>query len=79
MSADRVLRKSERCKLRAAETSKVSEPEAKNARVTIDGTKFMADGKDGSKMDFKCLLRGQKTLFQQALTPVRFVPEFFRQ
>lgn len=33
----------------------------------------------GQKMDFKCPLRGQKTLFRQALTPVRFVPEFFRQ
>ena len=53
MSADRVLRKSERCKLLAAGTSKVSEPEAKNARVTIGGTKFMADGKAGSKNGFQ--------------------------
>jgi hypothetical protein len=53
MSADRVLRKSERCKLRAAGTSKVSEPEAKNARVTIGGTKFMEDGKAGSKIGFQ--------------------------
>lgn len=53
MSAYRVLRKSEWCKLRAAGTSEVSEPEAKNARVTIGGTKFMADGKAGSKNGFQ--------------------------
>ena len=40
-------------KLRAAGTSEVSEPEAKNARVTIGGTKFMADGKAGLKNGFQ--------------------------
>jgi len=53
MSTDRVLRKSEWCKLLAAGTSEVSEPEAKNARVTIGSTKFMADVKAGSKNGFQ--------------------------
>ena len=72
MSADRVLRKSERCKLRAAGTSKVSEPEAKNARVTIGSTKFMADGKAGSKNGFQMPAKRAFETFSTSSNPGAF-------